>query len=124
MRFSPHLNCQMYLGKCLQRALLTLRLYLSTPDSLEEEGAGTPQMLLQKKSVSALLVVVAFLVIAFEVTMPWSLSIIGFGLDKAVDHSTWISPYYSSCCIRANNNALLMVFMSLTALYSGILKYP
>ena len=107
MPFSPHLNCQMYLGKCLQRVLLMLLLYPYTQESLEEEGQHSADAF-AKESVSALLVVVAFLVIVFELTMPWSLSIIGFGLDKAVDHSSGISPYYSSCCICTNNNALLM----------------
>jgi putative peptidoglycan lipid II flippase len=87
---------------------------------LEEEGEVSADTF-AKEAMSALLVVVAFLVIAFEVTMPWSLSIIGFGLDKAVDHNTGISPYYLAV-VYAQITMPYLVFMSLTALYSGILN--
>lgn len=87
---------------------------------LEEEGQHSADAF-AKESVSALLVVVAFLVIVFELTMPWSLSIIGFGLDKAVDHSSGISPYYLAV-VYAQITMPYLLFMSLTALYSGILN--
>ena len=87
---------------------------------LEEEGEESADAF-AKEALSALLVVVAFLVIAFEATMPWSLSIIGFGLDKAVDHNTGISPYYLAV-VYAQITMPYLVFMSLTALYSGILN--
>jgi len=50
---------------------------------IEEEGEAAADEF-AKEAMAALLVMVAAIVIVFEITMPWSLSIIGYGLDKAV----------------------------------------
>jgi len=49
---------------------------------IEEEGEAAADEF-AKEAMAALLVMVAAIVIVFELTMPWSLSIIGYGLDKA-----------------------------------------
>jgi len=71
--------------------------------------------------MAALLVMVAAIVIVFELTMPWSLSIIGYGLDKAVDPEVGISPYYLAV-VYAQITMPYLIFMSMTALFSGILN--
>ena len=53
--------------------------------------------------------------------MPWSLSIIGYGLDKAVDPAIGISPYYLAV-VYAQITMPYLIFMSMTALFSGVLN--
>jgi len=87
---------------------------------MEEDGDAAADDF-AKEAMSALLVVVAFIVILFEITMPWSLSVIGFGLDKNIDPETGIRPYYLAV-IYAQLTMPYLLFMSLTALFSGILN--
>ena len=87
---------------------------------LEEEGETAADEF-AKEAMAALLVAVAAIVILFEISMPWSLSIIGFGLDKAIDPETGISPYYLAVAYAHITMPYLM-FMSLSALFSGILN--
>ena len=87
---------------------------------IEEEGEAAADEF-AKEAMAALFVLVAGIVILFELTMPWSLSIIGYGLDKAVDAQTGISPYYLAV-IYAQITMPYLIFMSMTALFSGVLN--
>lgn len=72
------------------------------------------------ESASWLFAVVAFLVIAFELTMPWSLNIIAFSMDKTtLENGT--TPY-DLAVLYAWLTMPYLVFMSMTALFSGILN--
>jgi len=53
--------------------------------------------------------------------MPWSLALIGYGLDRAVDPVSGISPYYLAV-FYAQITMPYLLFMSLAALFSGILN--
>jgi putative peptidoglycan lipid II flippase len=72
------------------------------------------------EAAAALFFVVALLVIAFELTMPWSLNIIGSSMDKTsvVDG---ITPY-KLAVLYAWLTMPYLLFMSMTALFSGILN--
>jgi len=87
---------------------------------IEEEGEAAADEF-AKEAMAALLVMVAAIVIIFELTMPWSLSIIGYGLDKAVDPEVGISPYYLAV-VYAQITMPYLIFMSMTALFSGVLN--
>ncbi|WP_427453335.1 murein biosynthesis integral membrane protein MurJ [Litorimonas sp. WD9-15] len=69
---------------------------------------------------SMLLVVVLGLVIAFELTMPWSLNIIGFGLDRTAG-ADGVVPYDLAVTYALITMPYLL-FMSLMALLSGIMN--
>jgi len=64
--------------------------------------------------------VVAILVIIFELTMPWSLNIIGFGLNKS-PAANGITPY-DLAVLYAWLTMPYLLFMSMTALFSGVLN--
>ena len=87
---------------------------------IEEEGESAADEF-AKEAMAALFVMVAAIVIIFELTMPWSLSIIGYGLDKAVDPVVGISPYYLAV-VYAQITMPYLIFMSMTALFSGVLN--
>jgi len=87
---------------------------------IEEEGEAAADEF-AKEAMAALFVLVAGIVIIFELTMPWSLSIIGYGLDKAVDPEVGISPYYLAV-VYAQITMPYLIFMSMTALFSGVLN--
>lgn len=72
------------------------------------------------EAAAALFATVALLVIAFELTMPISLNIIGFGLDRAPDESG-VSPY-DLAVLYAMITMPYLFFMSVTALFSGVLN--
>ncbi len=88
--------------------------------SIEEDGDLAADEF-AKEAMAALLVLVAGIVILFELTMPISLKIIGYGLDKAVDPVTGISPYYLAVAYAYITMPYLL-FMSMAALFSGILN--
>ena len=67
-----------------------------------------------------LFAVVALIVIAFELTMPFTLNIIGGGLDKETLHGG-ITPY-DLAVLYAWLTMPYLLFMSMTALFSGILN--
>jgi putative peptidoglycan lipid II flippase len=71
-------------------------------------------------AASALFSVVAILVTAFMLTMPISLNIIGFGLDRAIGPDG-VSPYRLAV-LYALLTMPYLLFMSLTALFSGVLN--
>ena len=87
---------------------------------IEEEGEAAADEF-AKEAMAGLFVLVAGIVIIFELTMPWSLSIIGYGLDKAVDPEVGISPYYLAV-VYAQITMPYLIFMSMTALFSGVLN--
>lgn len=87
---------------------------------IEEEGEASADEF-AKEAMAALFVVVAALVILFEATMPWSLALIGYGLDRAVDPISGLSPYYLAV-FYAQITMPYLLFMSLAALFSGILN--
>ena len=72
------------------------------------------------ESAAWLFAVVAFLVIVFELTMPWSLNIIAFSMDKTtVENGT--TPY-DLAVLYAWLTMPYLLFMSMTALFSGVLN--
>lgn len=87
---------------------------------IEEEGKEAADTF-ANEAAAALFVTVAAIVILFEITMPWSLSLIGFGLDRAYDPVTGISPYYLAV-IYAQITMPYLLFMSMVALFSGVLN--
>ena len=87
---------------------------------IEEEGDAAADEF-AKEAMAALFVCVAAVVILFELTMPWSLSLIGYGLERAIDPVTGLSPYYLAV-IFAQITMPYLLFMSLAALFSGILN--
>lgn len=72
------------------------------------------------EAAAALVSTVAFIVIIFELTMPISLNVIGYGLDRAVNENG-ISPYYLAV-LYALITMPYLLFMSVTALFSGVLN--
>ncbi|MEP4052696.1 MAG: murein biosynthesis integral membrane protein MurJ [Litorimonas sp.] len=72
------------------------------------------------ESAAWLFAIVAFLVIAFELTMPWSLNIIAFSMDKTtLENGT--TPY-DLAVLYAWLTMPYLLFMSMTALFSGVLN--
>lgn len=69
---------------------------------------------------SMLLVTVLAIVVLFELTMPWSLNIIGFGLDREVG-SEGVAPYGLAVTYALVTMPYLL-FMSLMALLSGVMN--
>ena len=72
------------------------------------------------ESAAWLFSVVAFLVIVFELTMPWSLNIIAFTMDKTTVENG-ITPY-DLAVLYAWLTMPYLLFMSMTALFSGVLN--
>lgn len=72
------------------------------------------------ESAAWLFAVVAFLVIVFELTMPWSLNIIAFTMDKTTVENG-ITPY-DLAVLYAWLTMPYLLFMSMTALFSGVLN--
>jgi len=86
---------------------------------IEEDGEDAADGF-ASEAAAALFFIVALLVIAFELTMPWSLNIIGSSMDKTtvVDG---ITPY-DLAVLYAWLTMPYLLFMSMTALFSGILN--
>ena len=87
---------------------------------IEEEGQARADEF-ASEAMAMLFTVVAAIIIIFEVTMPWSLSLIGYGLDRAIDPVTGVSPYYLAV-LYAQITMPYLIFMSMTALFSGVLN--
>ncbi len=87
---------------------------------IEEDGEAVADEF-AKEAMAALFVCVAAVVVIFELTMPWSLSLIGYGLERAIDPVTGLSPYYLAV-IYAQITMPYLLFMSMAALFSGILN--
>lgn len=86
---------------------------------IEQDGEDTADQFASEAAV-ALFSTVALLVILFELTMPISFNMIGFGLDRAVNEDG-ISPYYLAV-LYAMLTMPYLLFMSMTALFSGVLN--
>jgi len=86
---------------------------------IEEDGEASADGFASEVG-SMLLVVVLALVIGFELTMPWSLNIIGVGLDR-VPNAAGIIPYDLAVTYALVTMPYLF-FMSLLALLSGIMN--
>lgn len=86
---------------------------------IEEDGEASADHF-ASEAASALFFTVALFVIAFQLTMPISLNVIGFGLDRAVN-ADGVSPYYLAV-FYATITMPYLLFMSMTALFSGVLN--
>lgn len=86
---------------------------------IEQEGEAAADEF-ASEAAAALISTVAMIVIVFELTMPISLNIIGFGLDRAVNEDG-ISPYYLAV-LYALVTMPYLLFMSATAMFSGVLN--
>ena len=86
---------------------------------IEEDGEAAADSFASEVG-SMLLVIVIGLVIAFELTMPWSLNIIGYGLSRETTASG-IVPYNLAVTYAVVTMPYLL-FMSLLALLSGIMN--
>ena len=86
---------------------------------IEEEGEAAADGF-ASEAAAWLFAVVALLVIIFELTMPWSLNIIGFSMDKTVG-ADGITPY-DLAVLYAWLTMPYLLFMSMTALFSGVLN--
>ena len=86
---------------------------------IEQDGEESANAFASEAS-AALFFVVAVLVIAFELTMPWTLNIIGYGLDRT-PNADGITPY-DLAVLYALVTMPYLLFMSMTALFSGVLN--
>lgn len=86
---------------------------------IEQEGEDAANQF-ASEALAALFFVVGFLVIVFELTMPWSLGLIGGGLAK-MPNEAGVSPYHLAVTYAWITMPYLL-FMSMTALFSGILN--
>ena len=92
---------------------------------IEEEGEDAADNF-ASEAFAALFVLVAGLVILFEVTMPWTLNLFGIGLSRASmsggdSFASSLAPYdLAVLCAQITMPYLLL--MSLTSLFSGILN--
>ena len=86
---------------------------------IEEEGDEAADNFASEVG-SMLLAVVFGVILFFELTMPWSLNIIGYGLDKTAPEGI-MSPY-SLAVTYAMITMPYLLFMSLMALFSGIMN--
>ncbi|MEP1229361.1 MAG: murein biosynthesis integral membrane protein MurJ [Litorimonas sp.] len=86
---------------------------------LEQDGEASADNF-ASETASVLFFFVACLVIAFELTMPFSLNIIGNGLDKNVNASGITT--YDLAVVYAQITMPYLLFMSMTAMFSGVLN--
>ena len=73
------------------------------------------------EAFAALLFLVAIIVVLFQLTMPLSLNLIGGGLEKVTHNSDGIIPY-DLAVIYARITMPYLIFMSMGALFSGMLN--
>ncbi|MGB3455893.1 MAG: murein biosynthesis integral membrane protein MurJ [Litorimonas sp.] len=86
---------------------------------IEQDGEASADGF-ASESAAALFATVALLVVAFELTMPFSLNIIGYGLDRAPGEDG-VRPY-DLAVLYAMITMPYLFFMSVTALFSGVLN--
>lgn len=87
---------------------------------IEEEGDEAAARF-AGEAMSALFVLVALIVLFFQITMPWTLNLIGFGLDKVADTPGGPVPYDLGV-LYARVTMPYLLLMSLGALFSGVLN--
>jgi len=85
-----------------------------------EEGGDDEANRFAGEALSALLFIVALIVIGFQLTMPWTLNIIGGGLEK-VGEPGQLS-VYDLAVLYARITMPYLLLMSLVALLSGLLN--
>lgn len=86
---------------------------------IEQEGEAAADNF-ASETASVLFFFVACLVIIFELTMPFSLNMIGNGLDKTVNSSGITT--YDLAVVYAQITMPYLLFMSMTAMFSGVLN--
>ncbi len=86
---------------------------------LEEKGDKAANQF-AGEALSALLFIVALIVIGFQLTMPWTLNIIGGGLEKIAEPGT--RSVYDLAVLYARITMPYLLLMSLVALFSGVLN--
>ncbi len=86
-----------------------------------EERGDKAAAVFAGEALSALIFLVAIIVVLFQITMPWSLNIIGGGLDKVAAGPGGIVPY-DLAVLYARITMPYLLFMSLGALLSGMLN--
>ncbi len=91
---------------------------------IEEEGNEEADGF-ASEALAALFVIVALLVIVFELTMPWTLNLFGIGLDRVGGEAgafpAGLAPY-ELAVLLAQITMPYLLLMSLTSLFSGILN--
>jgi putative peptidoglycan lipid II flippase len=86
---------------------------------LEGEGEETAANF-AGEALAALTMLVALIVIAFQLTMPWTLNLIGGGLDKVAGPDGLVP--YDLAVLYARITMPYLLLMSLAALFSGLLN--
>ncbi len=86
---------------------------------IEEEGEA-PAARFAGEAMSALVFLVALIVIGFQITMPWTLNIIGGGLDHIAQDGG--QSVYDLAVLYARITMPYLLMMSLAALLSGMLN--
>jgi putative peptidoglycan lipid II flippase len=86
---------------------------------IEQDGQASADGF-ASEAAAVLFTTVALLVIIFQLTMPISLNVIGFGLDRLVNENG-VSPYRLAV-LYATVTMPYLLFMSATALFSGVLN--
>lgn len=72
------------------------------------------------EAMAALTLLVALIVIGFQLTMPWTLNLIGGGLDKVAGPKGFVP--YDLAVLYARITMPYLILMSLAALFSGLLN--
>ena len=86
---------------------------------LEGEGEETAANF-AGEAMAALTMLVALIVIAFQLTMPWTLNLIGGGLDKVAGPDGLVP--YDLAVLYARITMPYLMLMSLAALFSGMMN--
>lgn len=86
---------------------------------IEEEGEASANQF-ASEIASMLFITVLGIIIFFELTMPWSLNIIGYGLDRTPLENGIIP--YNLAVLYAMITMPYLLFMSMMALFSGIMN--
>lgn len=85
-----------------------------------EENGDAAAARFAGQAMAALFVLVASITLFFQITMPWSLNIVGFGLDR--ESTLGGTAPYDLAVLYARITMPYLVLMSLAALFSGVLN--
>ena len=90
---------------------------------IEEDGQEAANGL-AREALSVLLLAVVILVVIFELTMPVAMNLLGAGLERTPSGADGIGGYspYSLAVLYAQITMPYLIFMSVAALFSGILN--
>ncbi len=111
----PNLFRRMFAEGAFNAAFIPL--YARRIEEEGEEAAGR----FAGEAMSALGCLVIFIVIGFQITMPWTLNLIGSGLDKVASEPGGIVPY-DLAVLYARITMPYLMLMSFAALFSGMLN--